>query len=261
MILAMTQAMAQQTLADRLEAEGDAVVGAFTSPWTWLVFAALVGVLIGSWWLRRLIGRNTKLSMQVKTQATTAISALTLVLSVVVLLFFLHRRAPLLTALSITLLGVIATVAIAIGARGWTRALIALWRGRIRVGDWLSISGIRGRVSDVGLFRVVIDADDGGQLYVPTNRFSSEIYAVASPERVFPVEVAIIDDQPLSEDDLEMLRRIATLSPYREWDSPLAIEPGAERGRATIRFRSWSEDGARMARTHLLTAFARARGR
>lgn len=247
------------SLAERLEAEGDAIVGAFTSPWTWLIAVALIGVLVGAWWLRRMILRNTRVSMQVKTQGATAISALTLMLSVVVVLFFLHRRAPLLTALSLVLLGVIMTVAIAISARGWVRALIALWRGRIRVGDWLSISGIRGRVSDVGLFRVVIDADDGGQLYVPTNRFSSEIYAVASPERVFPVEVAIAADEPLSERDLTLLRQIATLSPYREWASPLAVEPGAEPRRATVRFRSWSEDGARMARTHLLTAFERAR--
>jgi small-conductance mechanosensitive channel len=247
-------------LAERIQAEGDAVVGALGALRTWLFLAALLGVLIGSWWLRRWIVRQEPVSLQVRTLATSVISAATLVLALAVTLFYLHRQAPLLTALSLMLLGIIATLSFGVSSHGWIRAVLALWRGRIRVGDSLRIAGSEGRVEDVGLFRVIVETEDGGHMHIPTGRFGREIYAVSSPERVFPVEVHIVVTDRLSEQDLEMLRAIATLSPYRESGSSITIDPGTEPERATVRFRSWSEDGARLARAHLNESFERARG-
>jgi small-conductance mechanosensitive channel len=241
---------------DRIEAEGSAILGALGSPFTWLYMAALISVLIGSWWLRRLISRLDMIAQQVRTLAISVISALTLVLAIGVSLVFLHRQAPLTSALAVIVLGVIATIAFAIDSRGWVRAAVALWRGRIRVGDRLDMGDVNGRVEDVGLFRVIIENDDGGRTHIPTARFGHAIFTVSSPERVFPVEIHIVVEHRLTETDLETLRRIAVLSPYREHESAIVIEPSSDPTRALVRFRSWSEDGARLARTHLSTSFA-----
>lgn len=252
----LATAGAQSELADRIEAEGDALVGALGSPWTWLFLGVLIAVLVGSWLLRRFIAKQERFSLQVRTVAISVNSALTLVLALAASLFFLHQQAPLLTALSLMLLGVVATVAFSVSSRGWVRAIVALWRGTIRVGDSLQLGDLRGRVDSVGLFRVVVETDDGGHMYIPTDRFGREVYSVSSPERVFPVEVQIYAARNLSETDLETLRRIAALSPYREDGSSIIVEPGPDPTRATVRFRSWSEDGARHARAHLTAAFA-----
>lgn len=246
---------------ERMEAEGSAILGALGSPITWLYMAALVVVLIGSWWLRRLIlGLDNLVALQVRTLGNSVISAVTLVLAVAVSLIFLSRLAPLTSALAVIVLGVIATAAFAVDSRGWVRAAVALWRGRIRVGDRLDMGGVRGRVADVGLFRVVVETDDGGRTHIPTARFGHEVYTVSSPERVFPVEIHIVSEQRLTEADLETLRRIATISPYREHASAIVIEPSSDPRRVLVRFRSWSEDGARLARAHLTTSFAACRG-
>ena len=244
---------------DLIQAEGDAIVGSLSSPWAWLAIGAIIAVLIGTWYVRRVIRHADNLSTQVRALLTSGLELAALLLVVGLAMLFLHSQAPLLTGLSLGLLGVFAVVAIAWELRDWVRAIIALWQGRIRIGSYLGIGEVRGRVVEVGPFRVTVENPDGGLLYVPTARFAREIYEVASPERVFPVDVHVVDNRPLTEEELGLLRRVAILSPYRESDSPVVVDPGPDPHSAQVRFRSWSEEGARLARVHLMAGFARFR--
>jgi hypothetical protein len=246
----------QPDLADRLSHDVSSLIATLRSPWTWLLAAALVVLMVGAWRLRQAVGQDRRLTPRVRALASASINAVAAAVAAVVVAWFLWRRAPLLLGISLAVLAAAVGLGVAIRGRAWVWGLVTIWRGRVRIGDRLRFGAIDGRVADVGLFGVAVIADDGARVFVPNAKLAGDTFSVASPEEVHPAEVAVrAAGRELTEDDLEALRRIAALCPYRQGGVAVTVALAADRRSATVGFRSWSEEGARLARDHVRRAF------
>lgn len=247
-------------LAEQLARDGSALIAALRSPWTWLLAAALVVLMLGAWRARRLIEQDRRLAPRVRELATASIHAASVAVLAIAVAWFLWRRAPLFLGIALAALAAAAGLGVGLRGRAWVWGLATIWRGRVRIGDRLRLGAIDGRVADVGLFGVLVIGDDGARVLVPHGKLAGEAFSVASPEEVHPAEAAVraAGDRELTEADLEALRRIGALCPYRQQGGVVAVTLAADRRSAAVAFRSWSEEGARLAREHVQRAFAAA---
>ncbi|HEU0035937.1 MAG TPA: mechanosensitive ion channel domain-containing protein [Kofleriaceae bacterium] len=246
-------------LADRLSSDVMSLIGTLRSPWTWTLTLALVALVLGSWRLRIAVGQDRRLTPRVRAVAAASVNAATVAVVAIVVIWFLWRQAPLLLGISLAVLAAAAGFGIAIRGRAWVWGLVTIWRGRVRIGDRLRFGAIDGHVADVGIFGIAIVAGDGARVFVPNAKLSSEIFSVASPEEVHPAEASIrAGDRELDDRELELLRRIGSLCPYRQSGGEVRVEASADRRTATVTFRSWSEEGAKLAREHVQRAYSTA---
>jgi small-conductance mechanosensitive channel len=229
-------------------------------PLAWLLAAALVAAVVGTWRLRRALGLNRRLTPRVRSAVSASLNAGTVALVIVVVAWFLWQRAPLLLGISLAALAAAAGLGVGLRGRAWIWGLAAIWRGRIKISDRLRFDSIDGTVVEVGIFGVKVVTDEGAQVFIPTAKLAGDPFEVASPEQVHPAEITVRSaDGELTDDDVEILRRIATLSPYRQSGSLVAIQLAGDRRSATVEFRCWSEGGARLASAQVQRAFAAAR--
>lgn len=252
-------AAAASGLADRLAHDASALIAALRSPWTWLLAGALVVLALGAWRLRQLLEQDRRFTPRVRAAVSVSINAVTAAVVAVVVAWFLWERAPLLLGISLAVLAAAVGIGVGIRGRAWAWGLATIWRGRMKLGDRLRFGAIDGRVADIGLFGVTVIADDGARVFVPNAKLAGDTFSVASPEEVHPAEITVrAEDRELTEADLEALRRIGALCPYRQSGGVVTVALGADRRAATVCFRSWSEEGARLAREHVQRAFAAA---
>jgi small-conductance mechanosensitive channel len=246
-------------VADRLSSDVVSLIGALRSPWTWILTLALVALVIGAWRVRLAVNQDRRLTPRVRAVVSASINAATVAIVTVVVTWFLWRRAPLLLGISLAVLAAAAGFGIAIRGRAWVWGLVMIWRGRIRIGDRLRFGAIDGSVVDAGIFGITVVSDDGARVFVPNAKLSGDTFSVASPEEVHPAEILVrFDGRELSEQDIELLRRIGALCPYRQIGGVVTVEPSSDRRSATVAFRSWSEEGAKLAREHVQRAYVAA---
>lgn len=253
----MSAPTAEPGLADRLSSDVVSLIATLRSPWTWLLTFALVALVVGAWRLRLAVGQDRRLTPRVRAVASASLNAATVAVVAVVVTWFLWRRAPLLLGISLAVLAAAAGFGIAVRGRAWVWGLVMIWRGRVKIGDRLRFGAIDGNVADVGIFGITVVSDDGARVFVPNAKLSSDTFSVASPEEVHPAEIVVRAPRAeLSDVELETLRRIGTLCPYRQSGGVVTVEPSADGRSATVTFRSWSEEGAKLARDHVQRAFA-----
>lgn len=246
-----------QSLADRLSSDVVSLIGTLRSPWTWILTLALVALVIGAWRLRLAVSQDRRLTPRVRAVASASINAATVAIVAVVVTWFLWRRAPLLLGISLAVLAAAAGFGIAIRGRAWIWGLVMIWRGRVRIGDRLRFGAIDGNVVDVGIFGIAVIGDDGARVFVPNAKLSADTFSVASPEEVHPAQITVrMADREITDEELEILRRIGALCPYRQSTGVVAVEPSSDRHTVMVTFRSWSEEGAKLARDHIQHAFA-----
>lgn len=244
-------------LADRLSSDVSSLIATLRSPWTWLLALALLAVVAGVWRVRQLVSQDRRLSPRVRAVAAASLNALTVAVIAVVVTWFLWRRAPLLLGISLAVLAAAAGVGVAIRSRAWVWGLATIWRGRVRIGDRLRFGDVDGTVVDVGIFAIGVVSGDGARVLVPNAKLAGGTFAIASPEEVHPAHITVrARTGELTEADLELLRRIGALCPYRQRGAVVAVEASADRRAATVSFRSWSEEGAALAREHVQRSFA-----
>jgi small-conductance mechanosensitive channel len=249
----------QAGLADRLSSDVVSLIAALKSPWTWILTLILAAVVVGAWRVRIAVSQDRRLTPRVRAVASASLNAATVGVIAVVLAWFLWGRAPLLLGISLAVLAAAAGFGIAIRGRAWVWGLVMIWRGRIRIGDRLRFGTIDGNVADVGIFGITVVADDGARVFVPNAKLSSDTFSVASPEEVHPAEIVVRSlDREITDSELETLRRIGTLCPYRQSGGIVTVESSSDRRSATVTFRSWSEEGAKLARDHVQRAFTAA---
>jgi small-conductance mechanosensitive channel len=249
-------AAASPGLADRLSSDVLSLIATLRSPWTWLLLGIVIGFLIGAWRLRRLVGQDRRLTPRVRAVATASINALAGVVVAVVVAGFLWSRAPLLLGIALAVLAATAGLGIAIRSRAWMWGLVMIWRGRARIGDRLRFGAIDGTVAEVGIIGITVIGDDGARIFIPNAKLAGDTFSVASPEEVYPAEVTVRrDDRDLTRDDLERLRRIGVLCPYRETSGNVVVTLGPDARSATVAVRSWSEEAARLASDYIAHAF------
>lgn len=254
----MTDPVNGTSLADRLSSDVVSLIGTLRSPWTWLLTLVLVALVLGAWRLRLALGQDRRLTPHVRAIASASVNAATVVFVAVVITWFLWRRAPLLLGISLSVLAAAVGVGIAIHGRALIWGLVMIWRGRIRIGARLRFGTSDGHVVDVGIFGITVVSADGARVFVPNAKLAREAFSVASPEEVHPALITVRVDREITDADLETLRRIGTLCPYRQNGGIVSVEPSADRHGASISFRSWSEEGATLAREHVQRTFAAA---
>lgn len=244
---------------DRLSLDVASLASALSSPRTWLLIAVLVAVVIGAWRWRLAISQDRRLTPRVRAVASASLNAVTVVVVAAVLMWFLWQHAPLFLGIALAVLAVAAGLGVAIRGRAWVWGLVMIWRGRVRIGDRLRFGAIDGNVVDVGIVGISVVSDDGARVFVPNAKLSTDTFSVASPEEVHPAEITVrAPDRELTDADLEALRRIGALCPYRQSGGVVTVEPSADRRTATVSFRSWSAEGAQLARDHVKHAFVAA---
>lgn len=246
-----------ESFADRLSSDVRSLIQTLSSPWTWILTVVLVAMLVGAWRLRLAIGEQRRLTPRVRAVVSASLNATTVAIVAVVVIWFLWRRAPLLLGISLAVLAGAAGLGIALRGRAWVWGLAMIWRGRVRIGDRLRFGAVDGNVADVGIFGMTVIGDDGARVFVPNAKLAGDTFSIASPEEAHPADVTVhARDGELSDDDLERLRRIASLCPYRQAGALIAVQATADRRAATVTLRSWSEEGAKLARDHVRHAFA-----
>jgi small-conductance mechanosensitive channel len=248
---------AEPTFADRLSSDVRSLIETLSSPWTWILSVLLIAMLLGAWRLRLAIGQDRRLTPRVRAIVSASLNAATVAVVAVVVIWFLWRRAPLLLGISLAVLAGAGGLGIALRGRAWVWGLAMIWRGRVRIGDRLRFGAVDGNVVDVGIFGITVVGDDGARVFVPNAKLAGDTFSVASPEEAHPAEITVhAADRELSDDDLEQLRRIASLCPYRQGGGLVAVQASTDRRSATVTFRSWSEEGAQLARDHVREAFS-----
>lgn len=247
------------SLADRLSSDVVSLMATLRSPWTWLLTLAVVAFVIGAWRARLAVSQDRRLTPRVRAVSSASINAATVAIVTVVMTWFLWQRAPLLLGISLAALAAVAGVGIAVRGRAWIWGLAMIWRGRIRIGDRLRFGSIEGTVADAGIFGITVVSDEGARAFVPNAKLSGETFSVASPEEVHPAEIQVrVPGRELTNDELETLRRIGALCPYRQSSADVVVTTGGDGRSASVTFRSWSEEGAKLARDHVRDAFAAA---
>jgi small-conductance mechanosensitive channel len=243
--------------ADRLSSDVVSLIHTLRSPWTWIVMLALVAFVVSAARIRVNVSQDRRFTPRVRAVLSASINALAILVAAVVLASFFWKRAPLLLGISLAVLAAAAGLGIAIRGRAWIWGLVIIWRGRIRIGDRLRVGTFEGSVTDAGIFGITILVDDGARVFVPSAKLSMETFSVASPEEVHPAEIIVRRaDRELTDPDLEALRRIGALCPYRQSGGIVTVAASADRRTAIVGFRAWSEEAASLAREHVQQAFA-----
>ncbi len=250
---------AEPSFADRLSSDVRSLIETLSSPWTWILTLVLLAMLFGTWRLRLALGQERRLTPRVRAVASASLNATTVALNAVVVIWFLWRRAPLLLGISVAVLAAAGGLGIALRGRAWVWGLVMIWRGRVRIGDRLRFGTVDGNVADVGIFGITVIGDDGARVFVPNAKLAGDTFSVASPEEAHPAEITVhAIEHELPDADLDRLRRIASVCPYRQTGGLVGVHASADRRAATVTFRSWSEEGAKLARDHVRDAFATA---
>lgn len=249
------------SFVDRLSSDVVSLIETLRSPWTWIVTLGLVAFVVATARIRVAVSQDRRLTPRVRAVASASIHAAALFVAAVVVASFFWKRAPLLLGISLAVFAAVAGFGIAIRGRAWVWGLVMIWRGRIRIGDRLRLGTIEGSVADAGIFGITVLSDDGARVFVPNATLSIETFSVASPEEVHPAEIVVRRGGcELTEEDLEMLRRIAALCPYRQSGGGVTVAASTDRRSATVTFRASSEEGANLARSHVQQVFASTAG-
>ncbi|MGE5184535.1 MAG: mechanosensitive ion channel domain-containing protein, partial [Acidobacteriota bacterium] len=239
----------QPAFADRLSSDVRSLIETLSSPWTWILTVVLIAMLLGAWRLRLAIGQERRLTPRVRAVVSASLNATTVAIVAIVVIWFLWRRAPLLLGISLAVLAAAGGLGIALRGRAWVWGLVMIWRGRVRIGDRLRFGAVDGIVADVGIFGITVIGDDGARVFVPNAKLAGDTFSVASPESAHPADITVhAGERELTEADLERLRRIALLCPYRHSGGLVGVHASEDRRSATVTFRSWSEEGAQLAR-------------
>lgn len=245
------------SLSDRLSQDVLSLIATLRSPWTWLLVGGLIVLVVGAWRLRVHVSQDRRLTTRVRAVLSASLNAITVAVIAVVVTWFLWRRAPLLLGISLAVLAAAIGFGIAVRSRAWIWGLVMIWRGRLRIGDRLTFGTIQGHVTDVGIVGITVETDDGARVFVPNAKLSTDAFSVASPQEVHPALIVLrLPDRELADADLETLRRIGALCPYRQNGSTVSVEASDDLHSVTVAFRSWSEQGAALASDHVKRAFA-----
>jgi small-conductance mechanosensitive channel len=131
-------------------------------------------------------------------------------------------------------------------------------RRRIRVGDRVKVGSHEGVVREIGLTQLHLRGADGSTVLVP-NRLMAELPVVVERARnSVPVRVRLKVEHKLTPAQLERLRQIALLSPYRAPDSLIDVSRNPEDEYAiSVEIQAWSGRAQRDARAQLESALRR----
>ncbi len=170
-----------------------------------------------------------------------------------VLLHGLFKVAPLLTTSGILLS--LSGLAFGWGMKmqDWLLGWIVILRGYIRVGDHLEVSNAQGEVIRLGLMRVLLKAEDGARVLLPTRALTEGSLRLSTRHQSVPVDFSF--DLPTGEptESLQRAKHVAGLCPYRSWHADVNVV--IEGSKVRIRLQAWSAPAAEEAQAYLRDAF------
>lgn len=180
------------------------------------------------------------------------------VLIIVFGLILLARRlaaaAPVLLTLTLLLISLAVVAAYAGQLPSIVVGLTLLLKRRVRQGDRLQIAGHTGTVREVGLTQVQVRGSDGATLFIPNRLITEQVLSVEHSKNSEPVRVEIAAPRACNREQLELLRRAASLSPYRVPGSPVEVEELANEHGYAVEIQVWSDRAARDAEHQLVSS-------
>ncbi len=215
-----------------------------------------VAVLLGLvWLLRRALLWATRVVWRLgwdrgrRLARFRSIADITLI--VVVTLLVLRKLllvAPVVTWLSVAVLGLVIALALPHWVRDFIAGVSLASRNRFREGDQVRLPSAVGAVRHIGLWRTAIRAGDGGTLSVPNREVLAHTIQVGREQRAAPVEVVLPPEAASTPEERTMLLRLAHVSPFRRGGSRPTLNE-TDRG-WVLSMQTWSTrnvDGARRA--------------
>lgn len=167
------------------------------------------------------------------------------------------RAAPLLTLFGAGVLLVALLIGMVRHFENLSTGIGLALRGRIRVGDPLTVGDRSGMVRAVGLLHVHLRAADGSTVFLPNRLLAGEAVTIGRARNSYPLRVRVAG-APWSPADVETARWIASLSPYRDVHSRVAVgTEGADARVLSIELQVWSPRLLEAAEKHLRELLAR----
>jgi hypothetical protein len=163
-----------------------------------------------------------------------------LLLAVVGLVRQLFDGAPMLGAIGLLLVLVLAGLIAPTQLRNLASGLALATRTRLREGDLIRVGELEGTVRDIGLLRVDLRTIDGGVTQVPASEFDRSTVTVGSRRAAVPIEAKVIVGPEFDEAALVRLRRALWLCVYRRANTDVRIEHDPETRRLVVRMDTWA---------------------
>ncbi len=168
------------------------------------------------------------------------------------------RAAPLLTLFGAGVLLIALLIGMVRHFENLSTGIGLALRGRIRVGDPLTVGDRSGMVRAVGLLHVHLRAADGSTVFVPNRLLAGEAVTIGRARNSYPLRVRVAGAGRWSPADVETARWIASLSPYRDVHSRVAVgAEGADARVLSIELQVWSPRLLEAAEKHLRELLAR----
>ncbi|MEZ4452812.1 MAG: mechanosensitive ion channel [Nannocystaceae bacterium] len=167
------------------------------------------------------------------------------------------RLAPLLTLLAA---GVIAT-GLLIGLlrhfENLSTGIGLALRGRIKVGDQISVGEHSGMVRSVGLMHIHLRVADGSTVYLPNRLLADTPVAIGRARNSYPLRVRLAGHGVWPPAAIETARWIAALSPYRDVNARVSVQvEGADQSVLVVEIQVWSPRLLDAAEKHLRAMLA-----
>ncbi|MCA9618179.1 MAG: mechanosensitive ion channel [Myxococcales bacterium] len=226
--------------------EARALAGLFT-PQGLLTFLVLTLGLVG---VMTLVSAAARVARRLGTGSLRLDRALAVVRLAVVLAaaYFITRRlvdtAPVFGSSLVVLALALLAIANLDRVRSMLVGVMPRWRDRVKVGDRLTVGETVGVVRRFGIFSLDLETADGENVHLPNHMLASLPLSVKRARDAIVVRVTI-ERAGHDEVSLELLRRVAILSPYRAPGSPVEVTP--EGSGAVIAIQAWSRQATKEA--------------
>ena len=126
-------------------------------------------------------------------------------------------------------------------------------RGRIKVGDQITLGAHTGMVRHIGLMQVHLRTPEGS-VFLPNRLLAGEALSIGRSRNSYPLRARLTAARAWPPQALEVARCVAMLSPYRDVNSRVNVNCEAEDGRALlVELQVWSPRLLAAADKHLRT--------
>ena len=242
-------------LVPELSPGADAPIG-----WFERELASLVDVLGPALWLRLLWGllltvliyrmiNGTprifwRLGLDRKRRAGAIASAVGLLMLLAGFVWTLRpilAAAPGVSLLGLGGVGLLASLALPNVVQSFVAGIRMSFRRRLREGQQISISDMRGTVRRIGLFETTLRTPDGATVHVPNHVFARDKLTVIRAQNAALIEFSIGLDDAIDDETLDRVLGVIFLSPYRRAGTKPRIElPHGEKGVLNIAVQTWA---------------------
>ncbi|MCB9569033.1 MAG: mechanosensitive ion channel [Myxococcales bacterium] len=202
------------------------------------IFAALLAL---GWIASRMVHWLIRVAYRLGVERAAWVDNLGMVLRLLVwawvLILILSRAwrvAPMLTLLAGGLVAAGLMVGLVKHFENLSTGIGLALRGRIKVGDQITVGEHNGMVRGVGLMHVHLRTPEGSTVYLPNRLLAGEAVAIGRARNSYPLRVRLEGEAAWSPQAIEAARWVAALSPYRDVNSRVSVQSEGKDSRVLL---------------------------